>query len=156
MSVKNEINCSQSTIYFIFHCHQRGFKTLKRNSVHKRVACETCDFIWTESCDAKRFCTMCKNSTFTGGSFLIWTRGVWWEWERVFKDRPEPASPHDPFSFLSLLWTEFSNVLTVLRRWQWRFQDLLNKYNLKVSVTFSLLWTEFMLIFYDFEALVTT
>jgi len=41
---------------------------------------------------AKRFRTMCKNSAFgafTGGSFLIWTRGVWWEWERLFKDRHE-------------------------------------------------------------------
>jgi len=32
---------------------------------------------------------MCKNSAFTGGSFIIWTRRVWWEWERLFKDRPE-------------------------------------------------------------------
>jgi len=37
----------------------------------------------------KRFRPMCKNSAFTGGSFLIWTRGVWWEWERLFKDRLE-------------------------------------------------------------------
>ena len=92
MAGKDEINCSQRTIYFIFQCHQRGFKTLKkikRNSVHKRVACETCNFIWTKSCDAKKFRPMCKNSAFTGGSFLIWTRGVRWERGRHFKDWPE-------------------------------------------------------------------
>ena len=46
-------------------------------SVHNSAACETCDFVRTENCDAKRLRPICRSSANIGGLFLIWPRGVW-------------------------------------------------------------------------------
>jgi len=98
------------------------------------------------------------------GSFLIWTRGVWSEWRRLFEHRPElewgrlflrtqaewysQRPPPSVFVTVFIVRGIPSNFLTVLRRqwrrwrrWQWQFQSLPNKCNLKVSVTSSLLRT---------------
>ena len=32
---------------------------------------------------------MCRSSAHAGGIFLIWPRGVWGDWGRLFEHRPE-------------------------------------------------------------------
>jgi len=73
---------------------------------------------------------MCKNSAFTGGSFLIWTRGMWWEWERLFEHRAEcrrelgrpwvrRKSPGGPFQIPSnerLCEAKVGHILEVVRK----------------------------------------
>jgi len=58
-------------------------------SVHNSAACETGDFVRTENCDATRLRPICRSSANIGGLFLIWPRGVWGEWGRLFERRPE-------------------------------------------------------------------